>query len=221
MDVTDRPREGAVQPVLRGTEFADLARLYDPDVLLVTVPTRPSAEAVLHAEALASAGLGHSTVEVKTPDGVATPGALDRLSAREAAHARVWASYLEDVTTLFAHLVGARTVGVRQVVADGPHCPRFHVDRVPMRGVLNVIGACTEWLEDADIDRSRLGHAGGRDDRTSGLVRRWDRLDRAEPGELAVFKGTEWPDADERAVVHRSPPPNGGRRLVLTLDWLE
>ena len=41
------------------------------------------------------------------------------------------------------------------------------------------------------------------------------------PGTLAVFKGTTWPGAADRAVVHRSPPPNGSRRVVLTLDWLE
>ena len=28
----------------------------------------------------------------------------------------------------------------------------------------------------------------------------------AESGELAVFKGTAWPGAAERAIVHRSPP---------------
>ena len=71
------------------------------------------------------------------------------------------------------------------------------------------------------VDRSRLGHAGGPDDGASGLVRCWDRLDRAETGSLTVFKGTAWPGAADRAVVHRSPPKDGQRRVLLTLDWLD
>ncbi|MEM7306255.1 MAG: DUF1826 domain-containing protein [Planctomycetota bacterium] len=219
--ITGRTSQGAVEAIVRGAELADLAALYDPDVMLVTAPVLPSAGAQLHAEKLAAAGLGQSTVEVTTPDGAPAAGVLDRLSAGEGEHAREWVSYLEEVTRVFAHLLDARVVGVRQVVSDGPHCPRFHVDRIPARGVLNVIGACTEWLDEADVDRSRLGHAGGSDDATSGLVREGSQLARAELGTLAVFKGTAWPGATERAVVHRSPQPNGGRRLLLTLDWLE
>ncbi|MEM7517635.1 MAG: DUF1826 domain-containing protein [Planctomycetota bacterium] len=122
---------------------------------------------------------------------------------------------------LFADLLGARLVGVRQIVADGPHCSRFHVDRVLARGVLTVLGACTEWLGEDHLDRSRLGHSGGTDDATSGLVLNWSGLERGELGHLAVFKGTVWPEAAERAVVHRSPPADGQRRLILTLDCLE
>ena len=128
--------------------------------------------------------------------------------------------YVEEVTEVFAQLLGAHAVGVRQIVSDGPHCPCFHVDRVPARGVLNILGACTEWLRDADVDRSRLRRAGGPEDATSGLVREGGILDRSEPRTLAVFKGTTWPGAEERAVVHRSPPPDGERRLLMTLDWL-
>ena len=209
------------ESILRGTELADLAMLYDPDVMLVTAPTLPGPAARRHAEALAQAKLGHSTLEVSTPEGTPSPGALRRLAVGDGEGAGAWVTYLEEVTSLFAHLLGARVVGVRQIVSEGPHCPRFHVDRVPARGVLNVVGACTEWLDEPDVDRDRLGHAGGAEDLTSGLVLDWHGLERAEPGALAVFKGTAWPGAEDRAVVHRSPPPDGGRRLLLTLDWLE
>ena len=107
------------------------------------------------------------------------------------------------------------------MVADRPHCPRFHVDRVAARGVLHVLGAPTEWLQEGAVDRARLGHAGGVDDASSGLVLDWGRLERAEPGTLAVFKGATWPGAEDRAVVHRSPPADGTRRVLVTLDWIE
>ena len=221
MTVEQRSSSEVAPSVVRGIELIDLVRLYEPDVMLVVAPTSPSSGAMLHAHELAAAGPRQSQVEVSTPDEVPVPGVLDRLAAEGGEHADAWVAYLEEVTALFAHLVGARAVGVRQVVADGPHCPRFHVDRVPARGVLNVIGACTEWLDEADVDRSRLGHAGGGDDATSGLIRAGARIERAEAGTLAVFKGTAWPDAAERAVVHRSPPSDGTRRVVLTLDWLD
>jgi len=202
-------------------ELADLARLYDPDVMLVTAPMVPSPGARRHLETLATGELLQSRVEVPTPEWVPDSGVLGRLSSGEGEDARSWVSYVEEVTAVFAALLGAAAVGVRLVVSDGPHCPRFHVDRVLARGVLHLVGAPTEWLDEADIDRSRLGHAGGLDDRTSGLVRRWSHLRRAEPCELAVFKGTAWPGAKERAIVHRSPPADGCRRVLLTLDALD
>lgn len=220
-EVTEPAARGEADGIVRGAELVDLARLYDEQVMLVTVPTPPGPDALRHAEALAAGALGHSSVKVATPDGVPDAGALRELAAADEEHAQAWVSYLVQVTGLFAELLGADVVGVRQVVAEGPHCPRFHVDQVLARGVLNVTGACTEWIGEADLDRSRLGHAGGPDDRTSGLVLRWDQVERAEPGTLAVFKGTAWPGAAERAIVHRSPPTDGGRRVVLTLDWLE
>ena len=220
IEVTDL-FQGTPGAVFRGSEPADLAMLYDPAVMLVTAPTLPSPGALRHAAALADAGVRQSKAEVSTPDGVPTAGALERLARRDGKYAQEWVAYIERVTGLFADLLDARVVGVRQVVSDGPHCPRFHVDQVPARGVLNVLGACTEWLDDADVDRSRLGHAGGADDATSGLRREGSVLGRAEHGRLAVFKGTTWPGAGESAVVHRSPPADGTRRLLLTLDWLE
>jgi len=174
-----------------------------------------------HVESLLARGPRESTVRVHTPDGVPDLGSLEGLVEGSDEHGKAWVSYVGGVTGTFADLVGAETVGIRQLVADGPHCARFHVDKVLARAVLNVRGACTEWLPDSDVDRSRLGHAGGPDDGASGLVRCWDRLDRAETGSLTVFKGTAWPGAADRAVVHRSPPKDGQRRVLLTLDWLD
>ncbi|HJL15677.1 MAG TPA: DUF1826 domain-containing protein [Sandaracinaceae bacterium LLY-WYZ-13_1] len=207
--------------VVRASELADLTRLYDPDVMLVIAPAPASSGALLHAATLVDAGVRRSRVEVDTPGGVPIPGVLDRLAVHDGDHAEAWTAYLEEVTTVFAYLVDARSVGVRMVVSDAPHCPRFHVDRVVARAVLTVVGSGTEWLTDEHLDRSRLGHAGGADDATSGLVREWWRIERADAGGLAVFKGTAWPGAAERAIVHRSPPADGLRRIVLTLDWLD
>ncbi|MGB0330753.1 MAG: DUF1826 domain-containing protein [Planctomycetota bacterium] len=220
-ETTLLPQGNTAQPVVRGANLADLTRLYEPEVMLVTAPLPADGAALAHAEAMARAGPRSSQLQVATPDGDPAARALDQLALAGEPGARAWGAYLEGVTAVFAELLGAHVVGVRQVVANGPHCPRFHVDQVVARGVLTVLGARTEWLDDRDADRTRLGHAGGPDDATSGLVRRWDRLGRAECGELAIFKGTACPHASERAIVHRSPPSDGSPRVVLTLDWME
>lgn len=212
----------ACEAVLRARELADLAHLYDSRIMLALAPARPDAEALRHAATLVDAGERRARVEVDTPGGAPAPGVLDRLAIHDGPDAQAWTSYVEKITEIFACLLDAKTVGVRLVVSDGPHCPRFHVDQVVARGVLTVIGAGTEWLDDAHLDRSRLGHAGGPGgDDVSGLVRDWGQVRRAVPGELAVFKGAAWPGAAGRSVVHRSPPADGVRRVVLTLDWLD
>lgn len=211
----------AGRTVLRAAELADLAHFHDAKTMLAIAPAPPSCDALRHASTLAAAGVRRSLAEVDTPSGIPVRGMLDRLAVLEGAHAPAWVSYLEEVTEVFAYLLDARSIGVRLLVSDAPHCPRFHVDQVAARAVVTVKGAGTEWFEDESLDRSRLGHAGGSDDATSGLVRDWKRLQRAEAGTLAVFKGTGWPGAAERAIVHRSPPADGKRRLLLTLDWLE
>ncbi len=207
--------------VVQGTELTDLAEIYDPRVMLAMAPISPSPQVLEHARALAGAELCSSVVEVSTPGGVPTKGVFDRLAVDGGEQGQAWVAYVERVTACFALLFGAEVVGVRQVVSDGPHCPRFHVDRVLARGILNVVGACTEWLSEDGVDRSLLGHAGGTDDSRSGLVGDWDRLARIDSGTLAIFKGSAWPGAEEHAIVHRSPPANGNRRLLLTLDWLK
>ena len=206
------------------SEIVGLSQIYEPEIQLVWAPVEPSDGALRYARRLAEAGLLRANVEVDTPDGSPGAGALDRLLESGDAtgdDAGAWLGHLAALTEVFASLLGARCVGVRLVVSDGPHCPRFHVDRVVARGVATVLGAGTEWLEEEALDRTRLGHAGGPDDGTSGVVRDWGRIRRAEPGWLGVFKGTAWPGAEERAVVHRSPPAGAGRRVVVTLDWLE
>ncbi|MEL6427608.1 MAG: DUF1826 domain-containing protein [Planctomycetota bacterium] len=210
-----------VAAVVRGEELADLAELYEPEVMLVSVPFTPSPGAQRHAEAMIAARAERLSVTARVDEGAISPDALAELAPNGTPDARAWLDYVAEATLVFADLLGADLVGVRQVVADGPHCPRFHVDRVHVRGVLNVLGSCTEWVDEADLDRTRLGHAGGADDAVSGLVRRWDQLRRAESGSLTLFKGTAWPGAAEHAVVHRSPPADGTRRVLLTLDWME
>ncbi|CAM9695481.1 unnamed protein product [Scytosiphon promiscuus] len=101
-------------------------------------------------------------------------------------------------------------------------CPRFHLDKVPIRMICTYVGPSTEWLDGYDrgeMENNRslppacnLKISGGREGQ------------RANPGDVLIFKGR--PEGSParggsgaRAVAHRSPDTvEGQRRLVLTMD---
>lgn len=61
--------------------------------------------------------------EIRTPDVRPDVADLGDLLEPELAGAAAWIEYPRQVTEAFALHVGAERVGVRQLVADGPHCP--------------------------------------------------------------------------------------------------
>ena len=204
--------------ILDPGEVAELAELYDPRVMVVSLPMPPPTRAKAHARALVHSGPRQGTAELSTA--TADPAQLLPLAERGAPHAEAWAQFLMRAAIIFGDLLGAGGVGVRQIVADEPHCSRFHVDQVAARGVLHVTGPTTEWLIDGAADRTRLGHRGGTDDMQAGVVRSWSGLRSTPPASLTVFKGAAWPGAEQAAVIHRSPASSGRRRLLVTLDAL-
>ncbi|MGE8328036.1 DUF1826 domain-containing protein [Pseudomonas urmiensis] len=68
-------------------------------------------------------------------------------------------SFVADVAWLVAAytcLLGARRIGLRLRVLEGAMCPRFHVDKVPLRLLTTYTGAGSEWLKEEAIDRGQL-----------------------------------------------------------------
>jgi len=123
----------------------------------------------------------------------------------------------------FATLFDADQIGLRIAQSHSAMCPRFHVDRVPVRLVCAYAGAGMQWLVDADVDRRRLGHlAGGLSDEESGLIAVGATIQHVPAHAVALCKGDAWPGMAGRGIVHRSPPARAtaGARLVMTLDLL-
>jgi hypothetical protein len=122
----------------------------------------------------------------------------------------------------FAELVGASRLGVRLLRLDAPMCPRFHTDFVGVRLLTTYCGPGTEWLDDADVDRSRLGHrSGGEPDERSGLLRPGTVVRQLPEGAVGLLKGEAWPGNAAHGVVHRSPAVRGHKRIVFSLDVLD
>lgn len=131
---------------------------------------------------------------------------------REAADLHGYEAFVADVTWLVAAytcLVGARRVGLRLRVLDGPMCPRFHVDNVPLRLLTTYVGPGSEWLQERDSGRGELHTA-------EPSV---DNIQHLQAGEVAILKGEKWQGNEGAGLVHRSPSAQQGR-LLLSLDWL-
>ncbi|CAN0507566.1 unnamed protein product [Ectocarpus sp. 12 AP-2014] len=102
-------------------------------------------------------------------------------------------------------------------------CPRFHLDKVPIRLICTYVGPSTEWLDVYDkweMENNRsmppacnVKISGGREAR------------RARPGDVLIFRGkpqgglAKGDGSGAFAVAHRSPDTvEGQRRLLLTMD---
>lgn len=124
-----------------------------------------------------------------------------------------YAGFIADVSWLvsaYACLLGAEQVGLRLRAMDRAMCPRFHVDHVPMRLITTYAGVGSQWLREADVDRTRLGEP------QAGAA-----IQQIHCGEVALLKGERWTGNEGCGLVHRSPPlERNQRRLILTLDWL-
>lgn len=128
------------------------------------------------------------------------------------------AEFVADVAWLvgaYACLLDARRVGVRLRVLDKAMCPRFHVDRVPLRLVTTYAGPGSQWLAEGAMPRTRLGVAEAEPTAATAIHS-------MPTGAVALLKGERWEGGEHGAIVHRSPPLAAGeRRLLLTLDWLD
>lgn len=128
--------------------------------------------------------------------------------------AAAWIADVDEVIAMYRCLFEPETVGLRLHVLKGTMCPRFHVDRVPVRLLCTYLGIGTEWLREAQVTRP---------DRTGPLpdqsVDTGD-IERLATGAIGLLKGEAWEGNEGRGLVHRSPAPGDHPRLVLALDWL-
>lgn len=131
------------------------------------------------------------------------------------------AAFLADVDHLlrwFWQCFTPRQVGLRLLTVPGDMCRRFHVDYVRVRLLTTYAGAGTQWVADADVDRTHLGSDTADDLRL--LLRRSDAIATMQSGDIGLFKGEAWPGGHGKGAVHRSPPPQG-TRVLFSLEPIE
>ncbi len=201
--------------------FADLARIYENDVNLCLIErTFPN-----EIETFVYAALRDKTkVEISQP---VDPENYDFSKlwpqAEDIAGYQAWLADVKLLTQAFCELFGQRETGLRLRTLDKAMCPRFHVDRVPVRMICSYGGIGTEWLPEHALNRSRLGMGGcGLPDAESGLITDPTAIRKMPAYAVGLMKGEHWEGNEGLGLVHRSPTPTAvqPRRLLLTLDML-
>ena len=133
---------------------------------------------------------------------------------------------IDDMTLLidiYRELLDCPRIGLRLEVLDSAMCPRFHVDKVGIRLLCTYRGVGTQWLDDRQANRTKLGiGAKGLADECSGLIVRDNAVGQAEPFDIVLLKGALWPNNEMKGAIHRSPVVDGGDkpRVLLALDAL-
>ncbi len=123
----------------------------------------------------------------------------------------------EDLALLaemMACLFGTTGVGLRVTALEKPMCPRFHVDRIPVRMLCTYGGPGSQWLPAPSVPAGLLVPGVDQEGRYAA-----DSVQQLQAGQVALFKGDTWRDNPGSGVVHRSPPVSPGQqRLLVTLD---
>lgn len=133
-------------------------------------------------------------------------------------------SFINDLVLqleMYSCLFELDEVGVRLQVLDRAMCPRFHTDKLGCRLVSTFVGQGTEWLQNNDVDRSKLGLGNmGLSDDESGLLSSPHCIQQVNQGDIVLLKGEGWYDNEGLGAVHRSPVLIGNeKRLIVTMDF--
>lgn len=203
---------------VHGSRASTLAEIYQPMVNLVCWQRRLADQVARDCQLL----LGRAGVSLRSVLHADEVGEQLSTSLRMPPDSAL----LQDVQQLvmmFADLFDLKQVGLRFELVDKTMCPRFHTDRLTCRLVTTYSGEGTEWLEESNVDRNKLGPSGvGIPDQHSGVVIDPAKIQRATAGEVLLLKGYGWPNSPVPGIVHRSPPAHGtSKRLLLTLDFAD
>ncbi|WP_430459548.1 DUF1826 domain-containing protein [Thalassolituus sp. LLYu03] len=197
-------------------DWSVLTAIYQPQVQLAVLQHPVLADPELLTEAVASLLAQPGSPDFKlldTPQGIALNlgKALEKTSLKTPA-TQAFIQALLTLCEAFSTLFDSKNVALRIVRLQSAMCPKFHVDRIPVRLICTFAGPATQWLTDDNCDRSQLG---GRGD----ACRDWQFIRQLTAGDVALMKGDGWEGNEGCGLVHRSPDvKDGERRLVLTLD---
>jgi hypothetical protein len=101
-----------------------------------------------------------------------------------------------------------------KVVVDD-ECSKFHTDRYDYRLLCTYVGAGTEWIKDAYVNRLQLTKGQNED-----IIKDPAQIQRLNAFDVAMLKGEASLENQGKGIVHRSPSitHRGEKRLVLRVD---
>ena len=188
----------------RVSAVADLAEIYEPDVQVCSWQRSIDPQITAYLGSVAHLG----TLQLIETLGPSDRARLDALPVGEGREQLV--DDLAFLTEILCELLDCPVVGFRGTRVEHAMCPKWHIDRVPVRLLCTYEGPGTEWLEDQGVAHSELSQV------ADGACQR------ANVGEVVLLKGTLWQDNDDNGAIHRSPAitQGSGPRTLVSLDPL-
>ncbi|MCP4598489.1 DUF1826 domain-containing protein [Neptuniibacter sp.] len=195
-----------------------LTAIYQEQINLVVMQRSLSAEVRRYCQEFVESKPNFNLRSVINPE-FSKQALVDQLPDLEGRSA-----FTEDLAYLlemYACLFDLDEVGLRLQVLDRAMCPRFHTDKLGCRLVTTYIGQGTEWLNNTDLDRTKLGAGNmGLSDEESGLYSSAANVQQVDQGDIVLLKGDGWYGNEGLGAVHRSPAVAlGDKRVVVTMDF--
>lgn len=207
-DIERSGREAALPGHARFGRDNSVLREIRKDATTLAVWTRPVPERI--AAALAGLELSiFGALRFTAPADIVTYELGRMLAARKLPIEVYWPIALDagELAGLYASTMALVLVDIRLEHIPGEGCRKFHADYVTTRLLTTYCGPGTQWL-DLQAGRRQLG---GEPADPAGIRQ-------LEAGDVALLKGRE--SANDRALVHRSPPVGDGGpgRLLLVIN---
>ncbi|GGW49965.1 MULTISPECIES: DUF1826 domain-containing protein [Halomonadaceae] len=198
----------------QGHDISVLPQIFEAPINIAIFQRKLPAELAVSANAQSQTTRDWHYAWLGAPEEAFMADLKRKLPSPEAGDALV-----EDVATIaqaIAYLFDTDSVGIRLRLLTAAMCPRFHCDNLGVRLVCTYSGPGSEWLPNDAVNRQGLGAP--HPDRPE-IVLDENAIQRLEPGDIALIKGSAWEGSEQHGLVHRSPAlQEGQKRLLLTID---
>ena len=197
--------------LVESNQLSDLKMIYSDDVELVSI-ARTNSTTIEE--------LSQRLLELRTPLKLQWK---QTLKDRETADSQLPESVDIELRTMlvdligetceiFGELMGCSQIGVRLATLRSPMCPRFHVDQIPCRMIITMIGTGTEWIPNKGVNWSDFSDLSN----DKAPLNDSGKIQQLETGNWSILKGGAWARGYQ-GLVHRSPQ-DYSERLLLSLD---
>ena len=208
---TASQKKGGLMQLVESNQLSDLKMIYSDDVELVSI-TRANSTTIKE--------LSQRLLELRTPLKLQWK---QTLKDRETADSQLPESIDIELRTMlvdligesceiFGELMGCSQIGVRLATLRSPMCPRFHVDQIPCRMIITMIGTGTEWIPNKGVNWSDFSDLSN----DKAPLNDSGKIQQLETGNWSILKGGAWARGYQ-GLVHRSPH-DYSERLLLSLD---
>lgn len=123
---------------------------------------------------------------------------------------------IENLLLHFSEITGAKKFKLLLKTITSNMCLKFHTDINDLRLLCTYSGPGTLWLTNDNINQMALKE----NSRHEYIVLQNNQIKQAKTGAVVILKGALFPQKNNSAVLHRSPPieKQKEKRLLLRID---